>query len=418
MYFVAFGLLSLLHDIIFLFAFDIYPAGFIYNNFNLFMDFFNTAYFSYFGNPYQGWKTVYLPLNFALLEIFEPFLDTGKWQNLIAINQNDIEQQSWISRFTLLEGNRLFFPSLAIVCAILTVKLTRPTNDDLNWHWRSLFFLLILISKPFLFCVERGNLLILAMPLMAWLARPQTDNIRSLCLALLLSLKIYLLPLIFAWPRIFNSVRHGFVVLLLVILLNAISVHWTGVDFNLGTYISNLMNFGDSNKPIVELVSLHYSILNWPALIDKTITHFGAPQYLSTIGKTAVIAVVLSVLTTSAFSLSRLNNFQDRLLIITLTICLLIPQAGGYVGIIVLPFTLRIMSYNDRLMSVAILFLLWGQDFGIYASPTGANWNLLLNTEQIGMALYGTMMWLRPTLLIILLHRLVYITTVPIKPHN
>ena len=109
MYFVAFGLLSLLHDVIFLFAFDIYPLGFIYNNFNLFMDFFNTAYFAYFGEPYQRWQTVYLPFNFALLEMFEPFLETGRWQHLYATNQYEIEQQSWTSRFTLLEGNRSSF---------------------------------------------------------------------------------------------------------------------------------------------------------------------------------------------------------------------------------------------------------------------------------------------------------------------
>ena len=253
------------------------------------------------------------------------------------------------------------------------------------------------------------------MPLMAWLARLQIDHFRQLGLALLLSLKIYLLPLIFAWPKLLHTAKHSFVILLFVVVFNALSTYWTGVDFDLVLYISNLMNFDNSNRPVIELVGLHYSILNWSALIGKTVAHFNAPQFLQTIGNIAVSAIVLSVVVVSAFSLSRLKNFQDRLLIITVTICLLIPQAGGYVGIIVLPFTLRIMSYGDRLMSVAILFLFWGFDFGLYARPTGVNWNLLLNTEQIGMALYGVMMWLRPALLIILLFRLVYITTVRLR---
>ena len=405
--FAIVGVIALVHDVAFLFYFGRYPPGYMYNNFNLYMDFFNTAYFNYFGSPYAEWESIYLPLVFAVQRMLEPLIDTSSWGLLFAKNQTEVETQSWIFRHTLLQGNLFVVPVIALICAAITVGIAGKQKSK---GWCILFFLIILTSKPFLFAMERGNLIILSMPLMALFMACKKEVYRQVCLAFLVSTKIYFALLLIA-IRPMRSVREfmliGLTITSLVLVINLLSNHFYDLDFDLKDFVISISNFSSVTKPPVEEFGFNYSALLLPKVIIRWLAiHVELGLWLE-VCLQIVFYMPLSVLFVFVVrTVSRSTVFLDRVVLSTLMLATFVPQSGGYIGLCLLLLVPRIISYGDRHVSLALLFVLMSVDFGLTSNITGPSWSLALSEDQIGTALYGAMTILRPLFTLIILARL------------
>ena len=204
-----------------------YPPGYIYNNFNLFMDFFNT-YFLEFGEVYEEWGSIYLPFSFLLVDFISIFVQTEEWELLSASTQIDVEMKSWEFRHTLLNQNMLVVPTLALSLAVITTFLIRQEHVDLGNNWKVYFLIFIITSKPFLFALERGNLILFCLPIVTLLTHYKNSYAKALCITLLASVKIYFIVLILLWKSPRHWLGYGSLVIGLLVLVNGM------VDYYLG----------------------------------------------------------------------------------------------------------------------------------------------------------------------------------------
>jgi len=202
------------------------PAPFIYNKADTFMDFFHTAYWANydFMGRYLIWESVYPPLNFIfckyVLVLFgptEPFFDA------FALRNHGV-------------GLWYFILALFFFCALGAARLTSELRPQFK---TSLLFLLIVFSPAFFFTLERGNLIVITLPLLACLFR-QKKSYQYLTMALLINLKPYfvLFLLLFIFKHRWRCLLKAIAVAGSIYLLTGLSL---GPDFPY--FFVNLFNF-------------------------------------------------------------------------------------------------------------------------------------------------------------------------------
>ena len=116
------------------------PAPFFYDKNDTFMDFHNLQYWAYNSGRYTEWKSVYTPFSFVLVMFFTSYLPGD------ALFLRDIS--------TISIG--VFF--LIAICSIVYFQSKSIRSDN-----KSLWVYILLMSAPFLFLIERGNLLLYAL---------------------------------------------------------------------------------------------------------------------------------------------------------------------------------------------------------------------------------------------------------------
>jgi hypothetical protein len=119
------------------------PQPFIFNTFDTFMDWFNTADFAHRPGAYDKWHSIYPPLSFVFLGLFSIDSCYGS-----SVNARDCD---WIGITAILS-----FYALSVVLAFATFwRANRASAIP-----RGLSFAL---GFPILFCVERGNLIVVGL---------------------------------------------------------------------------------------------------------------------------------------------------------------------------------------------------------------------------------------------------------------
>jgi hypothetical protein len=152
------------------------PSPFIYDKADTFMDFFHSMYWADEPGRYTDWGSVYPPLNFL-------FLKGARWLLFGQLHESDA--------FTLRDSAKPLIPYLVAAFAAAPLFVFRR---DL---WRgftiaqtTLVFVTFLLSLPFLFTIERGNLIIFAMGFFA-LALAKPGAMRAFAIGMLINIKPY-----------------------------------------------------------------------------------------------------------------------------------------------------------------------------------------------------------------------------------
>lgn len=151
------------------------PAPFVYDKADTFMDFFHTLYWASSPGRYTEWMSVYPPLNFLGLQAAGFLLGAPAASDGFDLRENGVA-----------------FVWLLIACylALPALMLKARCWASFTWPEKALLYIITVTSTPLLFALERGNLLIFALPLVSWLISAR-GTMQSLAFALLVNLKPY-----------------------------------------------------------------------------------------------------------------------------------------------------------------------------------------------------------------------------------
>ena len=116
------------------------PAPFFYDKFDTFMDFFNVQYWTYDEGRYTEWQSIYTPFSFWIVSFF-PYFDNG-YEPLM-----------------LREEGILYLIGLYVITTILILYFQSKSI----MHSNKIILIMLLLSTPFLFTLERGNLLFITL---------------------------------------------------------------------------------------------------------------------------------------------------------------------------------------------------------------------------------------------------------------
>jgi hypothetical protein len=167
---------ALLYYVIFARSHGYLPSPFVYDKSNTFMDFFSPMYWADRADRYTAWGSVYPPLNFVFLKFLRSFL---------------IDARSFAEPFDVRTagGNVISFLVLSYFCVPAFV-LTQGYWKKFSLLEKSLIYVCAVASIPMLFALERGNLILFALPFLCLLFSPVL-GVRVMALAVLVNLKPY-----------------------------------------------------------------------------------------------------------------------------------------------------------------------------------------------------------------------------------
>ena len=157
------------------------PQPFIFDTFDTFMDWFNTAAFANRPGAYDVWHTVYPPISFVFLRIFSLHSCYGN-----SFNARDCDWLglSTIIAFYLFNGWLAFHIFQRIDRA---TAIPRGLAFGLGW--------------PLLYCLERGNLILVCLPafMYAYSGLAKSRFWQGLAMAVTINFKPYLVIASFCW---------------------------------------------------------------------------------------------------------------------------------------------------------------------------------------------------------------------------
>lgn len=229
------------------------PLPFYDDSNDTFMDFFNTFYWAGDRERYTVWHSVYPPFVFAALSFFvDGFARTP-------------------------EELRIYFLWLYILIVCFYVLFVFCYCRDLTNRNQSVAILgpvsVILFSFPSLFSIERGNLILLC-AVFLMLSIRSTGLMKDFFLAVAISIKPYLLFLLFA-SFLANLRGRILIVVFFISILNFFSgylisdPHWLNIFFNIAGFD------GSNARSIYEIVSSSSSL----------------PQYLNVFSHPKIFAI-------------------------------------------------------------------------------------------------------------------------------
>lgn len=169
-----------------IYTFGYLPQPFFYDPFDLWADWFNTAYWAYDKGTYDKWSSLYPPLSFVFLNLFTLkrcyVLSGGDFSAGLPARTCD-----WLGLSTIFV---LYF-----LCVILTARIFWKT-DRRTAIWRSIA---VGIGWPLLDALERGNLMLASYLcfILAFGPLVRSARLRWVFIGLGVNLKVYLISAIF-----------------------------------------------------------------------------------------------------------------------------------------------------------------------------------------------------------------------------
>lgn len=157
------------------------PGPFLYDKSDTLMDLFSPMHWAYNEGRYTDWGSVYPPLNFILLRLLN-FVFAGTSDGA-AIFMRD-------------NSNVLIFGFCIIYLLIPIFVLSTKYWNRFSKMEKVLIYFSMIFSPPFLFALERGNLILFA-PLVLALAMSSEGLKRGLFIGILINLKPYFALLMF-----------------------------------------------------------------------------------------------------------------------------------------------------------------------------------------------------------------------------
>lgn len=234
------------------------PSPFVYDKTDTFMDLYNTMYWAGMPGRYSIWGSVYPPLAFLVLDALRAlFVPTFPFSGPHALRAGSPSLQIALCAAYLL------LPALA-----LSLRAWR----DFRRSERVLMYFAAITSLPFLFALERGNLILLAPPLLVLLADDR-PALRIVALALLINLKPYFAVLFLAY-----AARQWWDELVMAVMVTGLLYLGTSVliGANPVSMMLNLVHFGQS----ASVFSLR-EVLSFPSSVSAFSTVLANPRFLA-----------------------------------------------------------------------------------------------------------------------------------------
>jgi hypothetical protein len=269
------GICNFLYITYFISQYNYLPAPFISDKNDTFMDFFNTLCWSQSDGIYTVWKSIYPPLNFLLLDFFyESYTD-----NLIGCSLEYREQL-----LSKLPGIIIIFVS----CLLISIKISY--GKLLNLKYQIILFSIFLLSPPFLFSLERGNLLIICLPLLSLYIYYSNNLHKAFILSLLINIKPYFLILYIITFLNLKVNNENNDLIFLTPILSLIIFLLTGLILNQEFYFLpfNLLGFSSSDSTLNP-----QHVLGIPSTISS---FFLFKEIIPEFGYSMVFAIPLKVL--------------------------------------------------------------------------------------------------------------------------
>jgi hypothetical protein len=287
------------------------PSPFVYTKSETFMDLFNPMYWAYNDGRYTDWGAVYPPLSFLILKLIN-FVFAGSVHGSAAVMRDN--------SLIVIAGFILIY--LAVPAAVLKTKLWEvlPTRKKI------LIYFVIICSTPMLFALERGNLIVLCLLLLAFVLS-RIGFVRCLCIALLINIKPY-----FALLMIYYIARKNWKGFATCVALSGLIFAVSGLllDNHFLVFFVNLLDFSRANGvfSLKEMLALPSSISAFSYALKHPDGVMLAACFLSPViiaiivyvieaTKWGVIAISLAILSTRSSVMRDAEIFTLLVVVIT-----------------------------------------------------------------------------------------------------
>lgn len=296
------------------------PTPFFFDKNDTFMDFFHPLFWARFHGRYSEWRSVYPPINFFILKVLYGLIGSG---------------EQYANALSLRASEKNFY--LAILATFFIVPTTIVFSDSwksLGGRQKILIYLIFITSVPFLYCLERGNLIILCLPVIAVMFN-RKGLTRAFCLALLVNIKPYFVVLFYIylirnlWKECFQA-----------IMLSAAVFFIPGglIDPESIFIFKNLYSFGTTRHPtLTEVLTMPSSILNLSNILEMDVMKLSRklnslPYDLRTLSSSIRFLHLLSlgILAFVVYRTAKLLNDRQIITGILVIICNLSTNVGGY----------------------------------------------------------------------------------------
>jgi len=312
-----------------------FPAPFFYDKFDTFMDFFNVQYWTYDEGRYTEWQSIYTPFSFWIVSFF-PYSDNG-YEPLM-----------------LREEGNLYLIGLYVITTILILYFQSKSI----MHSNKIFLIMLLSSMPFLFTLERGRwLFITLLFLLISSLNYKKLWIFSIFMAMAISLKIYLVALLFI-PLLNLHFSRIILTLLLALFINLISANILG-ESSWWLFMSNILEFSSEPRHY-EWSYFTYSYQNILLAfteLNPKYKDIGVWSHLLTLFTTFIFFLFVSTKYLLSSSSFRDKGRNTLFLLLIMLIMIVVKNSGGYVFILLFPFLSSII-FNRASLYVLLLLLL------------------------------------------------------------
>jgi hypothetical protein len=341
--------LSCINFIYILWHFKFYshlPPPFFVNANDTFMDFYNTLYWSGNDGIYEIWGSVYPPLNFLFLKAYQ-FLFINEVSEISdAFAVRDTEESAII-------------PLLLIYIVSLLISIRISFGNSFDFTQQFFIFIIFLLSPVFLFALERGNLLILCVPILCFYIFSKKQMVRALAFAFLVNLKPYFA--IFYLVQMINkqSYEDNKDFLFLSPVFSLILYLSTGLLLNEKFYMMpfNLFGFATASRLIssVEALSFPSSITSF-SYIRGLVTEFRIPPILGYLVKLLVYAYLIKIF---FLIFKKKLNFEDLTIFSIIFLTNYSTSTGGYGLLFYLPVLALLYKQREWLILSTIVVTMY-----------------------------------------------------------
>lgn len=319
------------------------PEPFLFDKSNTYMDFYNPWYWSGHDGVYGVWNSVYPPINFIFLKLYELFSGLN-----VADFSNPDELRAafgWKISFVLLSY-------------ILLLGLTVKKSFSLLFNYQELgvIFLISLLSPPALFALERGNLIFFSLYIFSVYVWAGNKLIKIIAFSILVNIKPYFL-IIYIIEIIRKDKDKDF--LFIAPILSIIIFVGFGFLLNQEYYLilRNLIGFADNaNFSGPEIFSFPISLIAFSKF--NLITNINEIFELILIIPKILVFITI-ILIFIEISIKGISN-RDFFILIPLFITNYSVSSGGYSALYYLPvISLLLMSkaYNILALVLGSMFI-------------------------------------------------------------
>ncbi len=339
--FLAINIFSVVSYILYFIKFNHTPAPFLYDKDDTFMDFFNTLYWSYDVNRYEIWQSIYPPLNFLFLKLVNLIISGGIYTEPFDMRHN---------------GQNLIL--FIIISFMIMPLIILKSYEWLPTREKICVYFIFILSTPFLFTLERGNLIVFALPIFYLFFNSEKLS-KVLFLSILVNIKPY-----FGVFIIPDFLKKNYYELFIFFLF--ISVIYTFTSIMMGPeflgFIKNFFIFNESIFSLREVMALPSTILSHIIFFSNVEQSFMANIFIKkyliiNFLYCAYLLLLLLFLFTVIFFRNKLCS-KDLICLLIIGITNFFYQVGGYTIIfyfIIVPYIYK--NYRFLLFFIIPLFL-------------------------------------------------------------
>ena len=360
----------------------------------------------YHRDVYLDWRSVYLPFVFLMADLFT--------STLLLINSTSVNGFKVIDSSTSAEFF-VAFPFFVSVMFFLSFAATWHllARCKLSGYEKLLLGVFSIFALPSIFCLERGNFLILCLPLLMLSLTARDKYLIAIALGFLISIKIYFVLLLLM--QIANRDGKGiFVCLFVAATLNFFAIFSLGLNFSVDVFLQNLAGFGALEMPFIERWSLNYSFeFLLSSLAQKLVQNFNLHSVfalgLFAIAQLAKLVCLVGLVhrTLSFWRISKsipsqtIEGSKDLIILIVLFINIYFGEAGGYIGVTLLPIFFYFYMNNKFVEFLALAFCFMPIEFPLISRFSGDASGVLFRDGSFFVSI-GLMTLLRASILYLL----------------